>query len=107
MLYRRLRWEGKNKLYRKKRNLKTKFGLGITKFKKRKRKEKRKPDTLQFNSKEKLSIVNERTPSSLHRILPGTTPFSCSPEAPLFFPCFTGMRNFTEHPDSEAQVTVS
>lgn len=39
-------------------NLKTKFGLGITKLKKKK-----KPDTLEFNSKEKIPIVNEFTSS--------------------------------------------
>lgn len=41
-------------------NLKTKFGLGITQLKKKKKK---KPETLEFNSKEKIPIVNEFTPS--------------------------------------------
>lgn len=76
-----------------KKTLKTKFGLGITVIYLKKKK----PDTLEFNSKENLSIVNEFTPSTGYCLAPCL--FSCSSEAisaPLH--CFMGYGDFTEHP---------
>lgn len=90
MSYRCLKLEGKNKLWGEK-TLKTKFGLGITVIKKKK-----KPDTLEFNSKENLPIVNEFTPSTGYCL--ALCLFSCSSEASLLpFHCFMGYGDSTEH----------
>lgn len=61
-----LRWDVRISYGGKKEKIK--FGLGITKLKKKK-----KPDTLKLNSKEKMSIVNKFAPPPPHRILPGTS----------------------------------
>lgn len=83
-------------------NLKTKFGLGITKLKKKK------PETLEFNSKEKnthskrVYTLPPSTGSCLALCLsPAGQRHLCS------FPASRGLRDFTEHPDSDAQVIVS
>lgn len=78
-------------------NLKTKFGLGITKFKKKK------PDTLEFNSKEKIPIVNEFTPSLPPQDLAWPYAFLLQARGTsvLSLPASWGLRDFTEHPDSE------
>lgn len=81
--------------------LKTKFGLGITVIYLKKKKEK--PDTLEFNSKENLSIVNEFTTSTGYCL--ALCLFSCSSEASLLlFHCFMGYGGLYRAPHNEAEV---
>lgn len=97
-----LKLEGKNKLCGKK-TLKTKFGLGISKLFKKKKK---KPDTLEFNSKERLSIVNKFTPTGYCLAL-CLSPTVQRHLSLLSFTASWGTGDLTEHPNTEAQVIVS
>lgn len=90
-------WSWKVRISYAEKTLKTKFGLGISKLFKKKKK----PDTPEFNSKERLSIVNKFTP----------TGYCLSPTVQrhlslLSFTASWGMGDLSEHPNTEAQVIV-